>query len=308
MLPLTLHPPGPSKVGLGRSRAGPRRAGACQARQVAVLTARKRQSVRVWAFKEQAKPGSNPGAGPRSAGAQNTPPPAPSAPPQPQPPPAASVPPPPAAAAEAGAPAAKAPCPYGELTIGGWTAGGDGVCTAHVARVCGCVCWVGVGGGVQLKVTAPSQASQQQHIAPLHTPSAVENFWHVGCLGVAGTSVPQPGYLVQLDYISPTHPCSFPNLPPPPVCSLLRRRCTRAIHDYLLLWPFILSRVILTHPCAGVPREIYEGERRVALTPAGVAALKKAGFKSVVVEAGAGALANFAVGWHLLFALLCWVF
>lgn len=46
---------------------------------------------------------------------------------------------------------------------------------------------------------------------------------------------------------------------------------------------------------AGVPREIFEGECRVALTPAGVAALKKAGFKSVVVEASAGAAANFSV-------------
>ena len=48
-------------------------------------------------------------------------------------------------------------------------------------------------------------------------------------------------------------------------------------------------------PAAGVPRETFEGERRVALTPAGVAALRKAGFKGVVVEAGAGALANFSV-------------
>lgn len=50
-----------------------------------------------------------------------------------------------------------------------------------------------------------------------------------------------------------------------------------------------------SHPAAGVPREIFENERRVALTPQGVAALKKAGFKSVVVEKGAGALANFSV-------------
>ena len=46
---------------------------------------------------------------------------------------------------------------------------------------------------------------------------------------------------------------------------------------------------------AGVPRETFDGERRVALTPAGVAALRKAGFKSVVVQSGAGALANFSV-------------
>lgn len=32
---------------------------------------------------------------------------------------------------------------------------------------------------------------------------------------------------------------------------------------------------------AGVPRESFENERRVALTPAGVASLKKAGFKEV---------------------------
>ncbi len=34
----------------------------------------------------------------------------------------------------------------------------------------------------------------------------------------------------------------------------------------------------------------------MALTPAGVAALKKAGFKNVVVEASAGKMANFSVG------------
>lgn len=45
----------------------------------------------------------------------------------------------------------------------------------------------------------------------------------------------------------------------------------------------------------GVPREIFENERRVALSPQGVAALRKAGFKSVIVESGAGALANFSV-------------
>ena len=42
-----------------------------------------------------------------------------------------------------------------------------------------------------------------------------------------------------------------------------------------------------------MPRETFVDERRVALTPAGVAALRKAGFQSVVVEGGAGALANF---------------
>ncbi|KAI7844259.1 hypothetical protein COHA_002057 [Chlorella ohadii] len=44
----------------------------------------------------------------------------------------------------------------------------------------------------------------------------------------------------------------------------------------------------------GVPKETFPGEQRVALTPAGAAALLKAGFKAVVVERGAGAAAEFA--------------
>jgi H+-translocating NAD(P) transhydrogenase len=43
----------------------------------------------------------------------------------------------------------------------------------------------------------------------------------------------------------------------------------------------------------GVARETFPGERRVALTPAGAAALRKAGFDGVRVETGAGAAANF---------------
>ncbi len=46
---------------------------------------------------------------------------------------------------------------------------------------------------------------------------------------------------------------------------------------------------------AGVPKETFENERRVAITPAGVATLTKAGFKSVLVESSAGALAEFSV-------------
>lgn len=45
----------------------------------------------------------------------------------------------------------------------------------------------------------------------------------------------------------------------------------------------------------GVPKETYESEARVALTPAGVAALRKAGFAGVVVESSAGAAAKFSV-------------
>ncbi|PRW58793.1 NAD(P) mitochondrial isoform A [Chlorella sorokiniana] len=46
----------------------------------------------------------------------------------------------------------------------------------------------------------------------------------------------------------------------------------------------------------GVPKETFPGEQRVALTPAGAAALLKAGFQAVVVERGAGAAAEFADG------------
>jgi len=44
----------------------------------------------------------------------------------------------------------------------------------------------------------------------------------------------------------------------------------------------------------GIPKESFPNERHVALTPAGVASLLKAGFNSVVVEKGAGSLANFS--------------
>ena len=46
---------------------------------------------------------------------------------------------------------------------------------------------------------------------------------------------------------------------------------------------------------AGVPKETFEGEKRVALSPAGVATLLKAGFQGVLVERGAGAGAKFTV-------------
>jgi NAD(P) transhydrogenase len=47
--------------------------------------------------------------------------------------------------------------------------------------------------------------------------------------------------------------------------------------------------------CAGVPKEIFDGERRVAITPTVVKTLLKQGFKEVVVEAGAGDLSEFTV-------------
>lgn len=47
------------------------------------------------------------------------------------------------------------------------------------------------------------------------------------------------------------------------------------------------------HLTVGVPTEIFPGERRVSLTPANVALLKKKGFKQVLVERGAGTSADF---------------
>ena len=43
----------------------------------------------------------------------------------------------------------------------------------------------------------------------------------------------------------------------------------------------------------GAPREIFEGERRVALTPQSALALKKLGYESLV-ESGAGLAAGFS--------------
>lgn len=46
---------------------------------------------------------------------------------------------------------------------------------------------------------------------------------------------------------------------------------------------------------AGVPKETFAGEKRVALSPTGVSTLVKAGFKGVLIEKGAGAGAKFTV-------------
>ena len=46
---------------------------------------------------------------------------------------------------------------------------------------------------------------------------------------------------------------------------------------------------------AGVPKETMDRERRVALSPAGVAALLKAGFKDIQVQSSAGEAAKFKV-------------
>lgn len=58
-----------------------------------------------------------------------------------------------------------------------------------------------------------------------------------------------------------------------------------------LRWQAALRMLVL----AGVPKETFENEKRVALSPAGVGTLIKAGFQGVLVEKGAGAAAKFTV-------------
>lgn len=46
--------------------------------------------------------------------------------------------------------------------------------------------------------------------------------------------------------------------------------------------------------CLGVPRESLDGEKRVAITPEGVAKLGKLNFTNIQIERNAGALSNFS--------------
>jgi len=63
------------------------------------------------------------------------------------------------------------------------------------------------------------------------------------------------------------------------------------------------SKILEQLPCrscrrllaAGVPKESFAGEKRVALSPTGVSTLVKAGFKGILIEKGAGAGAKFTV-------------
>lgn len=90
-------------------------------------------------------------------------------------------------------------------------------------------------------------------------------------------------------------------------CSTFLNTFLCAIHSTLRSFPkVILSSKVLKHSnksclstgipykqlTVGVPKEIFENELRVALSPAGVDALVKQGF-NVVVESGAGESAKF---------------
>jgi len=75
---------------------------------------------------------------------------------------------------------------------------------------------------------------------------------------------------------------------------------TEECHQYQLIFSAtnaVLSATLTGIPykqlTVGVPKEIFENEKRVALSPAGVQALIKQGFNAVV-ESGAGEASKFS--------------
>uniref|UniRef100_UPI00398F1A0E NAD(P) transhydrogenase, mitochondrial-like isoform X2 n=1 Tax=Pristiophorus japonicus TaxID=55135 RepID=UPI00398F1A0E len=73
---------------------------------------------------------------------------------------------------------------------------------------------------------------------------------------------------------------------------LVRTHCLRQFRTHQALWcqkPGIPYKQLTV----GVPKEIFQNEKRVALSPAGVQALVKQGF-NVVIESGAGEAAKFS--------------
>lgn len=61
---------------------------------------------------------------------------------------------------------------------------------------------------------------------------------------------------------------------------------------FLFLFAFVVG-IPYKQLTVGVPKEIFQNEKRVALSPAGVQALVKQGF-NVVVESGAGDASKFS--------------
>lgn len=64
------------------------------------------------------------------------------------------------------------------------------------------------------------------------------------------------------------------------------------VSKWASLFPFASSGIPYKQLTVGVPKEIFQSERRVALSPAGVQALIKQGF-NVIVESGAGEPSKF---------------
>uniref|UniRef100_A0A1A8R3X6 NAD(P) transhydrogenase, mitochondrial n=1 Tax=Nothobranchius rachovii TaxID=451742 RepID=A0A1A8R3X6_9TELE len=72
----------------------------------------------------------------------------------------------------------------------------------------------------------------------------------------------------------------------------LKSTCVRFFRTHQTLWRSSSPGIPYKQLTVGVPKEIFQNERRVALSPAGVQALIKQGF-NVVVESGAGEFSKF---------------
>ncbi|KAB0351928.1 hypothetical protein FD754_016785 [Muntiacus muntjak] len=91
--------------------------------------------------------------------------------------------------------------------------------------------------------------------------------------------------------------CSCPLLSNLGSCKVLpgKKNFLRAFHTHRILWceAPVKPGIPYKQLTVGVPKEIFQNEKRVALSPAGVQALVKQGF-NVVVESGAGEASKFS--------------
>ncbi|XP_027881035.1 NAD(P) transhydrogenase, mitochondrial [Xiphophorus couchianus] len=77
-----------------------------------------------------------------------------------------------------------------------------------------------------------------------------------------------------------------------PTSPAIKSTCVRFFRTHQALWRSTGPGIPYKQLTVGVPKEIFQNERRVALSPAGVQALIKQGF-NVVVESGAGEPSKF---------------
>ncbi|OWK02270.1 NNT, partial [Cervus elaphus hippelaphus] len=91
--------------------------------------------------------------------------------------------------------------------------------------------------------------------------------------------------------------CSCPFLSNLGSCKVLpgKKNFLRTFHTHRILWckAPVKPGIPYKQLTVGVPKEIFQNEKRVALSPAGVQALVKQGF-NVVVESGAGEASKFS--------------
>lgn len=121
------------------------------------------------------------------------------------------------------------------------------------------------------------------HRGSKRVPTHLNDWWRV--LGGASHHAPRSRALFRVAAFKEARPPTPPQTPPP----TMQAPFSASASPLSTSKPISYSELTI-----GVPKETFEGERRVALTPAGVQALRKAGFKAVIVESGAGASANFS--------------